>query len=252
MSSARRMSASMSGLMLSSTRRTARGSDDMSEKFWVRSTMIWPLLPAAWAVVPPRRARRAGVCGRAVGMPTRPAAWVAVPAVVDRLLPVRLPAGMNRVCGRELSPASVTTVVPPAARAPPPFLPFFLAASSAAMKSLKLCLKYSSSLPPPASPCKLAEALVSGTLGKSGIWGALAEDAVSAAAFALGAALCSAAALALAAGCSFLSSPLNQSMALPMPRLALPSTGISSIFWPIQVTASATESMIPLMMPHAH
>ena len=41
-------------------------------------------------------------------------------------------------------------------------------------------------------------------------------------------------------------------MALPMPRLALPSTGISSIFFPIQVAASATESMIPLMMPHAH
>ena len=58
---------------------------------------------------------------------------------MDRLLPVRLPAGMNRVCGRELSPASVTTVVPPAAREPLPFLPFFLAASSAAIKSLKLC-----------------------------------------------------------------------------------------------------------------
>ena len=243
----------MSGLMLSSTRRTARGSDDINEKFWVRSTMIWPLLPAAWAALPPRRARRAGVCGRAVGMPTRPAAWVAVPVVVDRLLPVRLPAGMNRVCTWELSPANVTTVVPPAAREPLPFLPFFLAAFSAAIKSLKLCLKYSSSPPPPAaSPCKLAEALVSGALGKSGIGGASMAEVLSAAALALGAALCSVAALALAAGCSFSSSPLNQSMALLMPRLALPSTGISSIFFPIQVAASATESIIRLMMPHAH
>ena len=120
------------------------------------------------------------------------------------------------------------------------------------MKSLKLCLKYPSSPPPAASPCKFAGALVSGALGKSGIGGASMAEVLSAAALALGAALCSAAALALAAGCSFSSSPLNQSMALPMPRLALPSTGISSIFFPIQVAASATESMIPLMMPHAH
>ena len=37
--------------------------------------MIWPLLPAAWGALPPRRARRAGVCGRAVGVPARPDAW---------------------------------------------------------------------------------------------------------------------------------------------------------------------------------